>query len=72
MYRNVSNTLLKIQEKRGFDVRLLSVKPCCTGSLESGRGAGGGGGAILRTKTFHGLLGQLKEVVLGVSTTASG
>lgn len=50
------------------------MKPGYTGSLESGRGAGGGGReAILITKTFHGLLGQLKDVaLLGVSTTAVG
>lgn len=59
--------------------RSESVKPACTGSLQSERGGGGGGrggrGArgATATKSFHGLLGQVKEVaLLGVNTTAVG
>lgn len=56
--------------------RSESVKPACTGSFKSERGGGGGGrggrGATA-TKSFHGLLGQVKEeALLGVNTMAVG
>lgn len=86
MYRHVSNTLFKIQEKRDLIIdlievdysettssRSLSLRSAFTGPLESGRGGGGGGregGAILTTKTFHGLLGQKEVALLDVTTTA--
>lgn len=55
-----------------ISIRSLSAKPTCTGSGRGGGGGGRGGTAILTSKTFHGLLGQIKEVALGVSTTAVG